>query len=116
MLVGLTGKPLTVIAVTSFSFFKQQIRGHYGSTSEHVVRDAHPAKQAKRTDMTGISAREAGADDRRAPRHRPGHHGGVRRRGMPLPELTDEAFDRTISVNPRGILVDAELNLRGCDV
>ncbi|BCK59341.1 zinc-binding dehydrogenase [Nocardia wallacei] len=36
VLVGLTDKPITVTGGTAFSFFQQQLRGHYGSAPEHV--------------------------------------------------------------------------------
>ncbi|MFJ1459115.1 zinc-binding dehydrogenase [Nocardia sp. N2S4-5] len=36
VLVGLTDKPITVTGGTAFSFFGQQLRGHYGSSPEHV--------------------------------------------------------------------------------
>ncbi len=36
ILVGLTDKPITITGGTAFSFFKQQLRGHYGSSAEHV--------------------------------------------------------------------------------
>ena len=36
VLVGLTDQPLTIANGTAFSYFQQQIRGHYGSTAEHV--------------------------------------------------------------------------------
>ncbi|GAB2698036.1 zinc-binding dehydrogenase [Nocardia thraciensis] len=38
VLVGLTDKPITITGGTAFSFFQQQLRGHYGSTPEHVVQ------------------------------------------------------------------------------
>lgn len=37
VLVGLTDKPITITGGTAFSFFGQQLRGHYGSTPEHVT-------------------------------------------------------------------------------
>jgi D-arabinose 1-dehydrogenase-like Zn-dependent alcohol dehydrogenase len=37
ILVGLTGKPLTISDGTSFSYFQQQVRGHYGSAPGHVT-------------------------------------------------------------------------------
>jgi len=36
-LVGLTNKPITISGGTAFSFFQQQLRGHYGSEPEHVA-------------------------------------------------------------------------------
>ncbi|MEV6770815.1 zinc-binding dehydrogenase [Nocardia sp. NPDC051030] len=36
VLVGLTDKPITITHGTAFSFFQQQLRGHYGSGPEHV--------------------------------------------------------------------------------
>ncbi|MGV9674334.1 zinc-binding dehydrogenase [Nocardia sp. NPDC003482] len=36
VLVGLTDKPITITHGTMFSFFQQQLRGHYGSQPEHV--------------------------------------------------------------------------------
>jgi D-arabinose 1-dehydrogenase-like Zn-dependent alcohol dehydrogenase len=36
-LVGLTNKPITITGGTAFSFFQQQLRGHYGSEPEHVT-------------------------------------------------------------------------------
>ncbi|MCM6777030.1 zinc-binding dehydrogenase [Nocardia sp. CDC159] len=36
VLVGLTDKPITLTYGTMFSFFGQQLRGHYGSEPEHV--------------------------------------------------------------------------------
>jgi D-arabinose 1-dehydrogenase-like Zn-dependent alcohol dehydrogenase len=36
-LVGLTDKPITITGGTAFSFFQQQLRGHYGSSPEHVT-------------------------------------------------------------------------------
>ncbi len=36
VLVGLTDKPITLTHGTMFSFFQQQLRGHYGSQPEHV--------------------------------------------------------------------------------
>ena len=36
VLVGLAGKPLTITDGNTFSYFQQQIRGHYGSAPEHV--------------------------------------------------------------------------------
>lgn len=38
VLVGLTDKPITITGGTAFSFFQQQLRGHYGSTPEHVTQ------------------------------------------------------------------------------
>ncbi|MGI5169415.1 zinc-binding dehydrogenase [Spirillospora sp. CA-253888] len=37
VLVGLTDKPLAVSDGTAFSYFQQQIRGHYGSEPEHLA-------------------------------------------------------------------------------
>ncbi|MEU4313966.1 zinc-binding dehydrogenase [Nocardia sp. NPDC024068] len=37
VLVGLTDKPITVTDGTAFSYFQQQLRGHYGSAPEHVL-------------------------------------------------------------------------------
>ncbi|GAA0459196.1 alcohol dehydrogenase [Paractinoplanes deccanensis] len=37
ILAGLTDQPLTITDGTHFSYLKQQIRGHYGSSPEHVV-------------------------------------------------------------------------------
>ncbi|WP_405134159.1 zinc-binding dehydrogenase [Nocardia sp. NBC_01388] len=37
VLVGLTDKPITIAHGTAFSFFQQQLRGHYGSAPEHVT-------------------------------------------------------------------------------
>ncbi|MQY22928.1 zinc-binding dehydrogenase [Nocardia macrotermitis] len=37
VLVGLTDKPITITGGTAFSFFGQQLRGHYGSTADHVT-------------------------------------------------------------------------------
>lgn len=37
VLVGLTDKPITITGGTAFSYFAQQLRGHYGSQPEHVV-------------------------------------------------------------------------------
>ncbi|WP_324194544.1 zinc-binding dehydrogenase [Nocardia blacklockiae] len=37
VLVGLTDKPITISGGTAFSFFQQQLRGHYGSSPEHVT-------------------------------------------------------------------------------
>ncbi|WP_067884725.1 zinc-binding dehydrogenase [Nocardia vaccinii] len=37
VLVGLTDKPITITGGTAFSYFGQQLRGHYGSTPEHVT-------------------------------------------------------------------------------
>ncbi|MGW0183649.1 zinc-binding dehydrogenase [Nocardia sp. NPDC003345] len=37
VLVGLTDKPITVTDGTTFSYFQQQLRGHYGSAPEHVL-------------------------------------------------------------------------------
>jgi D-arabinose 1-dehydrogenase-like Zn-dependent alcohol dehydrogenase len=36
VLVGLTDKPLTITDGTAFSYFQQQVRGHFGSAPEHV--------------------------------------------------------------------------------
>ncbi|MFE9250619.1 zinc-binding dehydrogenase [Streptomyces sp. NPDC007088] len=36
VLVGLTDKPLTISGGTAFSYFQQQILGHYGSSDAHV--------------------------------------------------------------------------------
>lgn len=36
VLVGLTDKPLTISGGTAFSYFQQQILGHYGSSDGHV--------------------------------------------------------------------------------
>jgi D-arabinose 1-dehydrogenase-like Zn-dependent alcohol dehydrogenase len=36
VLVGMTDKPLTITDGTTFSYFQQQVRGHYGSAPEHV--------------------------------------------------------------------------------
>ncbi|QLY31013.1 zinc-binding dehydrogenase [Nocardia huaxiensis] len=38
VLVGLTDKPITITGGTAFSFFQQQLRGHYGSQPEHVTQ------------------------------------------------------------------------------
>ncbi|MFI6871103.1 zinc-binding dehydrogenase [Nocardia sp. NPDC050406] len=38
VLVGLTDKPITITGGTAFSFFQQQLRGHYGSQPEHVAQ------------------------------------------------------------------------------
>lgn len=38
VLVGLTDKPLTITDGTAFSYFQQQVLGHYGSFDEHVVQ------------------------------------------------------------------------------
>lgn len=38
VLVGLTDKPITITHGTAFSFFQQQLRGHYGSGPEHVTQ------------------------------------------------------------------------------
>ncbi|WP_436988996.1 zinc-binding dehydrogenase [Streptomyces sp. enrichment culture] len=38
VLVGLTDKPLTISDGTAFSYFQQQVLGHYGSSDEHVVQ------------------------------------------------------------------------------
>lgn len=37
VLVGLTDKPITITGGIGFSFFQQQLRGHYGSQPEHVT-------------------------------------------------------------------------------
>lgn len=37
VLVGLTNKPLTITDGTAFSYFRQQVRGHYGSEPEHLT-------------------------------------------------------------------------------
>ncbi|WP_433263413.1 zinc-binding dehydrogenase [Actinosynnema sp. CS-041913] len=37
VLVGLTDKPLTITNGTAFSYFQQQVRGHYGSEPPHLV-------------------------------------------------------------------------------
>lgn len=37
VLVGLTDKPITITGGIGFSFFQQQLRGHYGSQPEHVA-------------------------------------------------------------------------------
>lgn len=36
VLVGLTDRPLTISDGTAFSYFQQQVLGHYGSSDEHV--------------------------------------------------------------------------------
>jgi D-arabinose 1-dehydrogenase-like Zn-dependent alcohol dehydrogenase len=36
-LVGLTNKPITITNGTAFSYFQQQLRGHYGSEPDHVT-------------------------------------------------------------------------------
>ena len=36
VLVGLTREPLTITDGTAFSYFGQQVLGHYGSGPEHV--------------------------------------------------------------------------------
>ncbi|GAA2403586.1 zinc-binding dehydrogenase [Streptomyces glaucosporus] len=36
VLVGLTDQPLTIADGTAFSYFQQQVLGHYGSADEHV--------------------------------------------------------------------------------
>ncbi|MBN3929463.1 zinc-binding dehydrogenase [Streptomyces verrucosisporus] len=38
VLVGLTDRPLTITDGTAFSYFQQQVLGHYGSSDEHVVQ------------------------------------------------------------------------------
>ncbi|WP_101255752.1 zinc-binding dehydrogenase [Streptomyces barkulensis] len=38
VLVGLTDQPLTITDGTAFSYFQQQVLGHYGSSDEHVVQ------------------------------------------------------------------------------
>ncbi|QIS23822.1 zinc-binding dehydrogenase [Nocardia terpenica] len=38
VLVGLTDKPITITGGSMFSFFSQQLRGHYGSGPEHVAQ------------------------------------------------------------------------------
>ncbi|MFI9507470.1 zinc-binding dehydrogenase [Nocardia sp. NPDC052566] len=38
VLVGLTDKPITITGGSAFSFFQQQLRGHYGSTADHVTQ------------------------------------------------------------------------------
>ncbi|MBF6328833.1 zinc-binding dehydrogenase [Nocardia transvalensis] len=38
VLVGLTDKPITITNSTMFSFFKQQVRGHYGSSPGDVAQ------------------------------------------------------------------------------
>ncbi|MDB1089980.1 zinc-binding dehydrogenase [Streptomyces sp. ACA25] len=38
ILVGLTGRPLTLTESTAFSYFRQQARGHFGSTEGDVRR------------------------------------------------------------------------------
>ncbi|GAB4589923.1 zinc-binding dehydrogenase [Nocardia sp. IFM 10818] len=38
VLVGLTDKPITITHGTAFSFFQQQLRGHYGSAPEDVAK------------------------------------------------------------------------------
>lgn len=38
VLVGLTDKPITITGGTSFSYFQQQLRGHYGSQPEDVTQ------------------------------------------------------------------------------
>ncbi|MBB5953703.1 D-arabinose 1-dehydrogenase-like Zn-dependent alcohol dehydrogenase [Saccharothrix tamanrassetensis] len=37
VLVGLTDKPLTITNGTAFSYFQQQVRGHYGSEPQHLT-------------------------------------------------------------------------------
>lgn len=37
VLVGLTNKPLTIANGTAFSYFQQQVRGHYGSEPQHLT-------------------------------------------------------------------------------
>ncbi|GAA1358449.1 zinc-binding dehydrogenase [Saccharothrix algeriensis] len=37
VLVGLTNKPLTISNGTAFSYFQQQVRGHYGSEPVHLT-------------------------------------------------------------------------------
>jgi threonine dehydrogenase-like Zn-dependent dehydrogenase len=38
VLVGLTDKPINITGGTAFSFFQQQLRGHYGSSPDHVTQ------------------------------------------------------------------------------
>ncbi|MCI0386956.1 zinc-binding dehydrogenase [Streptomyces sp. CNQ085] len=38
VLVGLTDRPLTISDGTAFSYFQQQVLGHYGSSDEHVTQ------------------------------------------------------------------------------
>ncbi len=38
VLVGLTDRPVTVADGTAFSYFQQQVLGHYGSADEHVAQ------------------------------------------------------------------------------
>ncbi|GAB3213249.1 zinc-binding dehydrogenase [Marinactinospora endophytica] len=38
VLVGLTDRPLEIRNGTTFSYFQQQIRGHYGSSEEHLTQ------------------------------------------------------------------------------
>ncbi|GAA2435445.1 zinc-binding dehydrogenase [Streptomyces macrosporus] len=38
VLVGLTDRPLTISDGTAFSYFQQQVLGHYGSSEEHVAQ------------------------------------------------------------------------------
>ncbi|GGP74817.1 zinc-binding dehydrogenase [Saccharothrix coeruleofusca] len=37
VLVGLTNQPLTITNGTAFSYFQQQVRGHYGSEPQHLT-------------------------------------------------------------------------------
>jgi D-arabinose 1-dehydrogenase-like Zn-dependent alcohol dehydrogenase len=51
VLVGLTDMPITITGGTAFSYFKQQLLGHYGSSPEHV-RELVTLRRLHRVDFS----------------------------------------------------------------
>ena len=66
VLVGLSGKPMTINDSTGFSYARKQIRGHYGSEAHHVPQLVSLARLGRLDFAKSVSARIPLADAEKA--------------------------------------------------
>ena len=66
VLVGLSGKPMTISDSTEFSYARKQIRGHYGSEAHHVPQLVSLTRLGRLDFAKSVSARIPLADAEQA--------------------------------------------------